>query len=461
MAPLSLRTLAAVALAAASSVAAQPVLIDDFEDGDLSSAFVFAGGEPGLLGTTATTPDGSAFAVQFEVDADQYGGFSGFGQPIDGGAVSVTGFSNPVLEFDLSALGTLTLEINFQNTGGGGNGEIRNALRIVGGTGVYRRYALPLASFFRTNPASFEFDDVAQYVFTVVDAVGDGNPATTETRVLIDNIRVVEGQSFDNALSAFNFDSGDFSAFFFFAGGEGIAASSTTDTPDGSAFAFRGEIDGDEYNGFAGFGATIAGAPIDVTGQRSLNFFLRANGDAVMEVNIQSDAPAGGNEVRERFRVRNTGGTYRRISLPLEAFIQSSASSANLAAVYNVVMTFVDVPGDGNPATTEFAFEIDAVGFGVQLPPVTSETPPTLAAPLALYPNPTASTATLRVDLATASALRVDVVDLLGRVVATLADGAAPAGSLRMDVPALGPGLYVVRVRTETGTATSRLSVVR
>jgi|GEM_PF-5839576 len=461
MASLPLRALAVVALAAASSAVAQPVLIDDFEDGDLSTMFVFAGAEPGVLSTITNTPDGSAFALRFEVDADQYGGFTGFGQPVQGGPVDVTGFQNPVLEFDFSANGSFTFEINFQNTGGGGEGEIRNALRLTGDNGTWRRYALPLASFFPTNAATFEYDDVFQYVFTVVDAVGDSNPATAETELVLDNIRVVEGQSFSNALTAFNFDDGDFSSFFFFAGGEGIAASATTSTPDGSANAFHGEIDGDEYNGFAGFGSTIAGAPINLTGQESLNFFLRTNGSAVMEVNLQTNAPAGGNEGRERIRVSDTGGAYRQVSIPLSAFIQSSATAPDFTQVYNVVLTFVDVPGDANPGTTEFQFDIDAIGFGEQLPPVASEPAPELAARPVLFPNPTAGTATLRLDLAAPTALRVDVTDVLGRVVATLADGAAPAGPVQMSVPELGTGVYFVRVRTATGVTTAPLSVVR
>lgn len=448
---------------AAPLATAQPLVIDDFEDGNLSTMFVFSGGAPGVLGLTPETPDGSAFAVQFDVDADRYGGFTGFGQPIDGGAVSITGFQNPVLELDIAATGTFTLEINFQNTGGGGNGEIRNALRFVGAGGTYRRYALSMASFFTTNAASFEFDDVFQYVFTVLDAQGDGNPATNETRLRIDNIRVVEGQRFENARVAFDFDNGDLSPFFFFAGGEGISPSLTSDTPDGSPLAFRGQIDGDEFGGFAGFGATIPGAPVDARPFRALNFFLRANSSAVMEVNLQTGAAVGGNEGRERLRVSDTGGAYKPVSIPLEAFIQSSPNAPNLADVYNVVFTFVGVPGDGNTATAEFQFDIDAVGFGVQLPPVSSEAGPEAASRLVAYPNPSAGATTIAFDLAAAAHVHAEVYDALGRRVYTLASGLEAAGPVRLGVPAgaLPPGVYTVRVQTSEGVSATRFTVIR
>ena len=272
------------------------------------------------------TPDGSSFAAQFDVDADEFGGFAGFGQPIDGGALDISGVENGVLVFDAAATGTFTLEINFQNTGGGGEGEIRNALRFVDADGSYQRYRLSLASFFPTNAATFDLDDVFQYVWTILDATGDGNGGTMETRLRLDNVQVVEGLGFDTAVVAEDFDDGDFSegnGFFYFAGGEFITASPTTDTPNGSANAFSGLIDGDEYGGYAGFGATLEGAPLDVTSQESVNFFLRANGDALLEVNLQTDAAAGGTRAVSGFgsaiQVANTCATasrWRRSSRP-------------------------------------------------------------------------------------------------------------------------------------------------
>ena len=466
------RKLAASAVLAALALVAMPVsaqiVVDDFEDGEFApDAFTFSGGEEGTLSITPETPDGSSFAAQFDVDADEIGGFAGFGQPIDGGALDISSVENGVLVFDAAATGTFTLEINFQNTGGGGEGEIRNALRFVDADGSYQRYRLSLASFFPTNAATFDLDDVFQYVWTILDATGDGNGGTMETRLRLDNVQIVEGLGFDTAVVAEDFDDGDFSegnGFFYFAGGEFITASPTTDTPDGSANAFSGLIDGDEYGGYAGFGATLASAPIDVTSQESFNFFLRANGDALLEVNLQTDAAAGGSEGRERIRVSDTGGEYVRYSIPLEAFFQTGANPPNFANLYNFVFTFVELAGDGNTGTTEFEFAIDALGFGTQAGAVAGEaTPEALTAAPSVYPNPASGAATVAFDLAAPSEVTVDVVDLLGRRVVTLARGPQAAGAVRIDVPsgALAPGVYLVRVQTETGLASSRLTIVR
>lgn len=461
----ALAVLVAVTLTPLAS--AQPIIVDDFEDGIGPGEFIFAGGEPGMLSITSETLDGSTSALQFDVDADDYGDFTGFGQPIQGGPLDISGVQDGVLVFDAAATGTFNLEINLQNTGGGGEGEIRNVLRFANADGTYKRYRLSLASFLPTNAAVFDLDDVAQYVWTVgPGAAGDGSGATMETQIRIDNVQIQEGLGFNTVVSAYDFDDGDFSdtnGFFYFAGGEGITAAATTDTPDGSANGFSGTIDGDEYGDFAGLGSTFVGAPLDVTSQESFNFWLRTNGPATMEVNLQTDAAAGGNEGREVIRVGDTGGVYQRYSIPLEAFVQSSANAPNLSSVFNFVFTFVQLPGDGDTGSTEFAFDLDGLGFGTQTTAVSNELPPSLADAPSVFPNPTAGTATVAFELTTPSALRVDVFDVLGRQVATLADGEQAAGSVRLGVPSgtLTPGTYLVRVQTEAGIATTRLTVVR
>ena len=82
---------------------------------------------------------------------------------------------------------------------------------------------------------------------------------------------------------------------------------------------------------------------------------------------------------------------------------------------------------------------------------------------LLAFPNPSATAATVRVALATAGAARVDVFDALGRRVATLADGALPAGvhDLAVDTSALPTGVYLVRLTTDDGPRTTRLTVAR
>jgi hypothetical protein len=64
---------------------------------------------------------------------------------------------------------------------------------------------------------------------------------------------------------------------------------------------------------------------------------------------------------------------------------------------------------------------------------------------LAVFPNPTAGTATLSYYLPAASAVRAEVVDATGRKVVSLATGQQQvAGPHTLAVPALAPGLYTL-----------------
>ncbi|MEL6443468.1 MAG: FG-GAP-like repeat-containing protein [Bacteroidota bacterium] len=78
---------------------------------------------------------------------------------------------------------------------------------------------------------------------------------------------------------------------------------------------------------------------------------------------------------------------------------------------------------------------------------------------LAVYPNPAASQAAIRVSAA--SDVRVVVYDVLGREVAVLLDGPATAAPLRLDAQDLPTGLYVVRATTAQGAVTRSLTVTR
>ena len=78
------------------------------------------------------------------------------------------------------------------------------------------------------------------------------------------------------------------------------------------------------------------------------------------------------------------------------------------------------------------------------------------------HPNPAASRTTIAFGLATAGRARLEVFDLAGRRVATLADGERAAGphAVEADVSGLGPGLYFYRLRSAAGEATRRMIVL-
>ena len=82
---------------------------------------------------------------------------------------------------------------------------------------------------------------------------------------------------------------------------------------------------------------------------------------------------------------------------------------------------------------------------------------------VAAWPNPTRGAATVAFGLAEGGAARVAVYDALGREVVVAADG--PFGPGRHEVAvragALPAGVYIVRVATEGGVQTARLTVAR
>jgi 5'-nucleotidase len=80
------------------------------------------------------------------------------------------------------------------------------------------------------------------------------------------------------------------------------------------------------------------------------------------------------------------------------------------------------------------------------------------------YPNPTATSATIRFGLPEASEqLRLTLHDMLGREVAVIVSGSKAAGyhDATLDASSLASGVYVYRLATEGGVRTGRVTVVR
>jgi hypothetical protein len=79
------------------------------------------------------------------------------------------------------------------------------------------------------------------------------------------------------------------------------------------------------------------------------------------------------------------------------------------------------------------------------------------------FPSPARTGAAVRVTLDTPQRVRLAVVDVLGREVAVLVERDAPAGALRVDIPAarLAPGVYTLRLDGAAGTVARRLTVAR
>ncbi|MEL6612239.1 MAG: PA domain-containing protein [Bacteroidota bacterium] len=130
------------------------------------------------------------------------------------------------------------------------------------------------------------------------------------------------------------------------------------------------------------------------------------------------------------------------------------------------------LPADGTPVVATFAL-VAATSLAelidhaeATFPPVVASEEEPIADPYRLasvYPNPVSTTATVGFTLPTSEDAHVEVFDLLGRRVATLADGLRAAGEHRVTLNAAGlpSGVYVVRLSTPSATLTERVTVVR
>ena len=95
--------------------------------------------------------------------------------------------------------------------------------------------------------------------------------------------------------------------------------------------------------------------------------------------------------------------------------------------------------------------------------PVSSEGEPETPASVgvSVWPNPSGGAVTVGLSLAAPQAVRVSVVDALGREVAVAFEGAASDGErLAVDTEGWPAGAYSVRVETEAGGASAGLTVV-
>jgi len=80
-----------------------------------------------------------------------------------------------------------------------------------------------------------------------------------------------------------------------------------------------------------------------------------------------------------------------------------------------------------------------------------------------VFPNPSIASATVRYELASPGTVQLEVFDALGRRVATLSEDRQPVGmhEAAVDTSSWPSGVYLVRLVTEGGTETARLTVAR
>ena len=149
-----------------------------------------------------------------------------------------------------------------------------------------------------------------------------------------------------------------------------------------------------------------------------------------------------------------SGSTLDHVLVPSTLFGAYVAGSGDrYGELIASIPSYVSTTSDHLPVLARFDLTMPNAAAG-----------PTVAGAATLLPAapmPFREATTLRVRLDRPAQVRLDVVDVLGRVVAVLADGPLPVGETpaRLDGSALAPGLYLVRLTTDGQTATQ--TVVR
>ncbi|OZC03566.1 family 16 glycosylhydrolase [Rubricoccus marinus] len=302
---------------------------------------------------------------------------------------------------------------------------------------------------------------------------GPLDPGALPTEAQYDWVRVYRRE---NAGLVFDtFDDGDVSNVFTFSETEGgIGVGPYADANGVPDRALNVGIDPAGTGGYAG--VVLAGAPgtVDASGASALTFKLRpgvqaSNLPLTLEINLHEDTNGNGtyegaleDEYQATYQV--TGGSgFTDVSIPLSAFtddnsvFQGTNDGFDYSRLLEVVVAIVGPTGPG------YSLSFDEITFAPGSATAGEAQPLAPEAEVRVYPNPTSGAATVAFRLAQASEVTVDVVDLLGRRVATVARGARVAGAVRLDMPtgSLAPGVYLVRVQTETGVSATRFSVVR
>ncbi|WP_412063065.1 T9SS type A sorting domain-containing protein [Rubrivirga sp. IMCC45206] len=481
----------ALLVVAASLVApaalAQDVVFDSFDDGDVSDIGFFSGGAAGIgigVGTTAGADGADAAGLSVGINPGDGGGFAGVVIPGPEGVTDVSGAEFLTFSFRPTTVQAanlpLKLEIALQED------EDGDGAHDPATEDEYKAFFdVPLGSDYVTV-------ELPIYAFADVNAGGTGGFDYTKLLQIVAVFGGIQGPEFTFAIdeitftetstrgigpsTAFDsFDDGDVSDIGFFSGGAagiGIGVGTTAGADGADAAGLSVGINPGDGGGFAGVVIPGPEGVTDVSGAEFLTFSFRpttvqaANLPLKLEIALQEDEdgdgahdPATEDEYKAFFDVP-LGSDYVTVELPIYAFADVNAGGTggfDYTKLLQIVAVFGGIQGP------EFTFAIDEIGFASEAVVANEALPSTFAAAPVAFPNPTAGSASLTFELALTSDVSVEVYDLLGRRVATIAQGAQTAGAVRLSVPtgALTPGVYVVRVRTSAGVASTRLTVIR
>ena len=114
-------------------------------------------------------------------------------------------------------------------------------------------------------------------------------------------------------------------------------------------------------------------------------------------------------------------------------------------------------------ATSDFGNNLFLDDINVHDVPVSVANVSGATSQVSIYPNPAKESATLSFNLSSESEMQIQVIDAVGRVVNTVANGKMEAGAhtIAINTSALPAGVYNVVMHSDAGTQTQRLSVAK
>jgi hypothetical protein len=228
-------------------------------------------------------------------------------------------------------------------------------------------------------------------------------------------------------------------------GGAYALAASGTDLYVGGGFATAGGVtvnsiarwDGTSWNSLgpgtaAGVNNTVRAISIQGTNVYVGGFFTQAGGARAARI------------------AKWNGSTWSPLGTGLNAAVRGLAAGPGALLYVGGVFTAV---GDESKVSYSFGVYNDVTPLATQSANATDLS-------LSVYPNPTAGGATLVYRLPAAATVSAEVVDAVGRHVATMTTGTTqPAGAHTLAVPPLQPGLYMVHLRYDGKSAYRQLVV--
>ncbi|MEO1728050.1 MAG: T9SS type A sorting domain-containing protein [Bacteroidota bacterium] len=206
-------------------------------------------------------------------------------------------------------------------------------------------------------------------------------------------------------------------------------------------------------------GGTLAPGGPDALGTLALTADLTQTAGAVLALEVGTD----GADALTVDSAVTLGGTLRVAALPGSTPMVGASYDVLTASSLSGTFERIETPEGLSVSVGAAAVTVSVVGVVSNEEAANEDEALPTALALRAYPNPLATRATLAYDVPEAGPVHLVLYDVLGRAVATVAEGVHAAGrhEARLDAASLPSGAYVARLEAGGVALTRRLTVVR